>query len=203
MGEALDHAGLFEGTAQAAWIQTYTGRQFAPLAPCAADIDIRDIAHALSLLCRYTGHCSHFYSVAEHSVRVSRELPASLQLWGLLHDASEAYLGDLSRPLKHAGGFGDQYREAEQRLMSAIAERFGLEMPEPREVKEMDNVLLFTEQRDLMGRPPKPWRDPRPPLEEIIQPWAPREAELVFLGTFWGLCPDGDKDRPGTIEVQA
>ncbi len=191
MNDAIETAGLFAAPGDAAAIQTYTGRQFRPLAPVADDIDIRDIAHALSLICRYTGHCRCFYSVAEHSVRVARQLPPPLQLWGLLHDAPEAYLSDLCRPLKHCPGFGEKYREAEQRLMTAITYRFGLQMPEPLEVKQMDNRLLFTEQRDLMGRQVKPWRDPVPPLSEIIDPWSPLDAEVAFFSSFHDLTEGG------------
>jgi len=82
------------------WIQTYTGKCFHPREPGPDDFDIRDVAHALSLLCRFNGHCRTFYSVAEHSVRVSRICPPAAALWGLLHDLGEAYVGDLPRPLK-------------------------------------------------------------------------------------------------------
>ncbi|MBF0612521.1 MAG: hypothetical protein HQL55_15470, partial [Magnetococcales bacterium] len=77
------------------WIQTFTGRQFWPLAPVLEHIHVQDIAHALSLLCRFNGHCQKFYSVAEHSLHVATILPPELAGWGLLHDASEAYLADL------------------------------------------------------------------------------------------------------------
>jgi len=75
------------------WIQTFTGRRFRPRNPAPDDFDIRDVAHALSLLCRFNGHCRVFYSVAEHSVRVSRICPPPAALWGLLHDLGEAYIG--------------------------------------------------------------------------------------------------------------
>ena len=77
------------------WLQTYTGIQFWPLDPRPEEIDIQDIAHALSLLCRFNGHCQRFYSVAEHSVHVSTILAPEFGLWGLLHDAAEAYLSDI------------------------------------------------------------------------------------------------------------
>src|SRR5271165_7548492 len=82
------------------WIQTYTGRVMYPLDPRPEEINIIDIAHALSNLCRFTGHVRTFYSVAEHSVRVSQHCDPKDALWGLLHDASEAYLADMSRPMK-------------------------------------------------------------------------------------------------------
>ena len=88
------------------WIQTMSGVIFYPLDPRPEEIRIEDIAHALSHQCRFAGHCREFYSVAEHSVRVSRELPQEFMLWGLLHDASEAYLVDLPRPIKRWSAMG-------------------------------------------------------------------------------------------------
>src|ERR1019366_6268112 len=80
-------------------IRTYTGILFDFEEPEASPIRIEDIAHALSLLCRFAGHCKEFYSVAEHSVRVSYACPEEHALWGLMHDASEAYCVDVPRPL--------------------------------------------------------------------------------------------------------
>ncbi len=96
------------------WIQTFTGRRFWPLGARAGDVDVRDIAHALALKCRFNGHCRVFYSVAEHSVRVSRVMEVGgrkMAMWGLMHDAAEAYLADLGGPIKkafhvHRGGRG-------------------------------------------------------------------------------------------------
>jgi len=81
------------------WIETYTGKQFYPLDPYPEDIDVRDIAHALSNLCRFTGHCRAFYSVAEHSIYVSTHVPKTMALQALFHDAPEAYIADISGPL--------------------------------------------------------------------------------------------------------
>jgi 5'-deoxynucleotidase YfbR-like HD superfamily hydrolase len=82
------------------FITTYTGKKFHYLSPTPEEIDIKDIAHALSLTCRFGGHCRSFYSVAEHSVRVAAEVPASSALFALLHDAAEAYLPDIPSPMK-------------------------------------------------------------------------------------------------------
>jgi hypothetical protein len=163
------------------WIQTYTGRQFFPLEPRAADVDVHDIAHSLALQCRFNGHCRHFYSVAEHSVRVSRVLAGRDRLWGLLHDAAEAYISDLPRPLKAtAPGF----RAAEDRLLEVIVTRFGLAWPMPAAVAHADDVLLATEMRDLMAPPAAAWPLGATPLDETIVPVGFAEAEQLFLARF-------------------
>lgn len=178
------------GARRGDWMQTYTGRQFWPLDPRADEVDLDDIAHALAHQCRFAGHTAGFYSVAEHSVRVSRYLLDTtgddhLALCGLLHDASEAYLVDLPRPVKRQPEMA-AYSAAEDRVMAVIAERFGL--PErfdkdPR-VKHADVVLLATEARDLMRRPPNAWAPMPDPLPRIIEPWSPLEAKAAFLEAF-------------------
>jgi hypothetical protein len=166
------------------WIQTFTGRQFWPLEPRLEDIDILDIAHALSNLCRYGGHVLHFYSVAQHCVYVSRVVPPEHALRGLLHDASEAYLIDVPRPIKHAIGM-EAYREAEKRLEAIIYERFGLSGDEPECIKTADNQMLRTEQRDLMAPAPAEWKDYRVgALDMEIDPWLPHIARKAFLDRF-------------------
>jgi hypothetical protein len=166
------------------WIQTFSGRQFWPLEPAPEDVHIVDIAHALSNICRYTGHTREFYSVADHSIRVSKIVPAEDALWGLLHDASEAYICDVARPVKHFPAFGELYRQIEDRLMAAICQKFGLPLEQPASIKTADNILLHTERRDLMARPPQPWRDPHEPLPDIIRPLMPFVAERNFRRRF-------------------
>jgi hypothetical protein len=163
------------------WILTYGGRQFFPLEPRPGDIDVGDIAHSLAMQCRFNGHCRRFYSVAEHSVRVSRILEGRARLWGLLHDAAEAYISDLPRPLKAtAPGF----RAAEDRLLEVIVTRFGLEWPMPPAVAHADDVLLATEMRDLMAPSPTPWPLEAAPLAATIVPVDHDEAEKLFLERF-------------------
>lgn len=157
------------------WLQTFTGRAFYPLSPDPADVSIDDIAHSLSMQCRFTGHVRAFYSVAEHSVRVSRVVPPRDALWGLLHDASEAYLVDLCRPLKRHTELGAHYREIEAKVMAAICLRFGLGPVEPESVKQADRTLLVTEKRDLLGPEPRPW------------PWSPPTAKGLFMIEFDSL----------------
>lgn len=163
------------------WIQTFTGKQFFPLAPRPDDLDIRDIAHSLAMQCRFNGHCTQFYSVAQHSVLVSRILPVDLALWGLLHDAAEAYLSDLPRPVKMQM---PSFVQAEEQLLEIIAARYGLQCPMPQPVKEADDILLATELRDLMAPVPHPWRIEARPLAERIEPVAWNRAESLFLARF-------------------
>jgi hypothetical protein len=168
-----------------AWIQTFTGRRFQPTDPRPADFDIRDVAHALSLLCRFNGHCTQFYSVAEHSVRVSQVCPPEHALWGLLHDLGEAYLGDLPRPLKP---LFPAFDEIESRLLRCAGETLGpLPWPMPRAVRVADDILLATEARDLMAPPPEPWPLAQRPLPEPIVPLGPVEAERAFLERYAAL----------------
>jgi hypothetical protein len=168
------------------WIQTYVGKQFWPLAPRPEDLDIRDIAHSLALLCRFNGHCRVFYSVAEHSVRVAAELPGELALWGLLHDAAEAYLGDLTRPLKQQSE-AEWFNAAETQLLRVIADTYGLVWPMPVAVRAADDALLATEARDLMVAPPEPWSLAAVPLPGRIEPFTPATAEARFLERYAAL----------------
>ncbi|MGD0775965.1 MAG: phosphohydrolase [Candidatus Solibacter sp.] len=142
--------------------------RFWPLDPNPEKILVEDIAHALAHQCRFGGHASTFYSVAEHSVHVSKLCPAEDALWGLLHDASEAYLVDLARPLKLLPEFA-AYREAERRLQCAVAVRFGLLPDQPASVTEADDTMLWIEAHSLLGstsagttHPAAPVRRPHP-----------------------------------------
>jgi len=163
------------------WLQTYTGRQFWPLDPRASEVDIVDIAHALSNMCRFGGHCEEFYSVAQHSYLVSSICPPEDALWGLLHDASEAYLVDIPRPVK---AFLRDYKTYERDLERVIAKRFDLPSEMPESVKRADNSLLATEARDLMKSPPFLWERLAEPLDSRIVPWSPAIAEEIFLRKF-------------------
>jgi len=168
------------------WIQTFTGRKFLPLEPRVEDIDIRDIAHSLALLSRFNGHCRRFYSVADHAVRVSRAVPPAHARWGLLHDAGEAYLSDLPRPVKRECTW---FNEVEDRLLRVVAEAFCLGWPMPPEVRVADDRLLVTEARDLLGPPPEPWGVSADPLPDPIEPLDPMAAERAFLDRFRELYP--------------
>lgn len=163
------------------WMQTATGRAFWPVDPRPDEVEIEDIAHALANMCRFAGHCREFYSVAQHSVLVARALPPAARLWGLLHDASEAYIVDVPRPLKP---YLPGYREAEDNVMEAIVERFGLTPAMPEEVKRIDNAILADEAAQIMLKPPRDWHLPEPPLGIRIDPWSPQTARRLFLEEF-------------------
>jgi len=167
------------------WIQTYTGIKFHPLDPQVQDIDINDIAHSLSNKCRYSGHCKKFYSVAEHSVYVSQYVARESALWGLLHDAGEAYLADVPRPIKpYLVGFSD----LEATVMRVICQRFQIEAEEPEEVSRVDASMLADEMPVLMGKPAAPWDLPYPPLGVRIRCLAPEDAKNLFMQRFSEIC---------------
>jgi hypothetical protein len=172
------------------WISTFTGKKFYVLSPRAEDVEIEDIAHALSMLCRYTGHVRQFYSVAQHSVYVSRICCELDSLWGLLHDAPEAYSGDMNAPLKHTPEM-KRFRDTEDAIMKAVATRFGLFYAEPDSVKLADKRMLRTEMRDFM-RPPFGSATTRyEPIEEILESWSPQRAEREFLERYY--CLTGER----------
>ena len=162
-------------------IRTYTGELFDFVNPENTPLSIESIAHSLSLICRFTGHCQKFYSVAEHSYRVSYVCPQEHAFWGLMHDAGESCVQDLSRPLKHMKGM-EPYRAHEKRVMDAICKQFGMDPVEPPAVKEADNVLLVTEQRDLMNNSIPDFNVK--PLVLLIAPVTSRQAEILFLKRF-------------------
>lgn len=168
------------------FLATFTGRKFWPLDPRAEDVCIEDIAHSLAMQCRYGGHSISYYSVAEHSVHIYRWLVAGnyaqdVRLSGLLHDATEAYVADVPRPLKrHLPG----YKEAETAVWRAAAEAFGLSAEMPEAVHEADNRILGDEIARLMI--PMDWHAKYDdPLGVEIECWPPARAEAEFLRAFY------------------
>lgn len=162
------------------WFATYSGHLIRPIELEPKDVRIGDIAHALSLQCRFAGHCREFYSVAQHSVLVSRAA-GEYALWGLLHDAAEAYLVDIPRPVKHCL---TGYKELEARIMEAIAVALGLRGDCPGVVRFLDKRMLAAELRDLFS-PAEAWPDLGvEPWPETVEPWRADEAEREFLARF-------------------
>jgi hypothetical protein len=161
------------------YTRTYTGRKFWPLNPRHEDVCIEDIAGHLSKICRFGGATRTHYSVAQHSVLASNIVSPRNRLAALLHDASEAYIGDVCRPIKpHFQGYAD----LEDRLMRIIADVFGFEYPFDAEIKVADMRLLVTERRDLMPDRECPHTETAyRPLDEIIEPWAHETARFHFL----------------------
>jgi uncharacterized protein len=148
-----------------------------------------DVAHALSNICRYTGHCREFYSVAQHSVLVSSIVPVADALAGLLHDAAEAFVGDVSKPLKC---LLPDFAVVESRIEASVLRRCGVNLPLPSTVKRADRILLRTEQRDLMGAEGHEWffTMGEEPLPRRIIPVSPREAMFQFLDRWKELSPN-------------
>lgn len=179
------------------WIQTYTGKRFDPLAPDPSSIDIEDIAHALSNICRFTGHVAEFFSVAQHSVIVSMVVPEEDAMHGLLHDASEAYICDIAKPIKSLPGW-EPYRAIEHRLQRAIYDRFGLG-EEPASIKQADYRMLVTEACELMSPMHPDWfavieqkaRYDGMSLRGYC--WSPTDAKATFLRCFHALSHKGSQ----------
>lgn len=163
------------------WMQTASGRAFYPLDPRPEEIHIEDIAAALSKLCRYGGHTKQFYSVAEHCVLMAHAAPDGMHLAALLHDASEAYLSDVIRPIKR---HLSNYEAIEADLERAIARRFCIAWPMPAEVKRMDNAILVDERDQAMAKPPRDWALTESALGVTLQFWSPEKAEYEFLAAF-------------------
>jgi hypothetical protein len=161
------------------WILTHTGKSFHLFEPDADMIDPRDISHSLAHLCRFNGHTREFYSVAQHSCIVADLVPEEHKLAALLHDAPEAYLGDLTRPLKqrmHA------YQTFEYAAWQRICERFDLPLFLPACIHQANMIALATERRDLMPTDPAIWDClvGIQPMAEIIRPWPAAEARLTY-----------------------
>lgn len=208
-GTDVDIAPLDYSTRERGWMQTVTGRRFYPLAPRAEDVDIYDIAHGLAMCCRYAGHTRRFYSVAEHCVHVSREVERALtersihrprvanltvlrwSLLGLLHDSSEAYIGDMIRPLKHQPEMAE-FRRAEAAIEVAVLRAFVTWFEPPgsdawRLIKEIDDRIIVDEVNALKVDPSMYEDITGGALGVRLECWAPEHARARFLHRYEGL----------------
>jgi len=156
-------------------IRTFIGLYMNVFDPTPEMICIEDIAHALSNQCRFGGHLPQFYSVAQHSVLCSQNVSYEYRLQALLHDAAEAYLLDMPRPIKQ--GLSN-YKEIENNLMVVIAAKFGFIYPLENQVKQIDEEMLQFEWEHLMlGKP----------LNDVFLCWSSRFAKHSFLETYTEL----------------
>lgn len=164
-------------------ILTASGNYFNFIEPAGNAVLVTDIAHALSHVCRFAGHTREFYSVAQHSVLASRIVPPEDALAALFHDATEAYIGDVARPLKQ---LLPDYKAIEARLQADIFAKLGLPAELPASVKRADLILLATEQRDLMPAHDDEWAliADVEPLAERIEPWSCWVACTMFLDRY-------------------
>jgi uncharacterized protein len=167
------------------YLQTVSGRWVNPFDPDPAQLDAGDIARALANQCRFGGHCRVFYSVAQHSVIVSelveqRGGDAEDAFAALMHDAAEAYLGDLPHPLKHRSPLGAAFREAEGHLEAALRRHFRIK-PDVAGIKPADRALLATERRAFSA---ETWHWPElegvEPLDLELTALSPDEAAAAF-----------------------
>ncbi len=168
------------------WISTYTNKHFALFRTTLDMIDILDIAHGLSMVCRFGGHTKKFYSVAQHSIIVSKLCPPEYALEGLMHDATESYMGDMVRPLKQCM---PEYIKAENNLHEVINLKFNLKHDDKckAQVKIADNIALVTEKRDLKNHELWDYLKAVEAADFKIKPWGPSKAEREFLKLFGEL----------------
>lgn len=141
---------------------------------------IDDIAHALSNIGRFNGHTKKFYSVAQHCVLASRYAEIGFELEALMHDSTEAYIGDITSPLKK---ILPEYQSIEHLMYKDLSKYFGFPSVITKEVKEIDIRMLATEKRDLMPKEKTEWPflNGFEPYEDKIRPWSPRKAKKEFL----------------------
>ncbi len=185
------------------WIETFTGKSFFPLDPEPDKICIEDITHALSMLCRFNGHCKVFYSIAEHSIRVAnfvkqtfypytnkrivrKKRDLTIELYALLHDSAEAYNSDIPRPIKSSL---TNFKDIENKILEIILEKFCLtnyiSEDYKKFIQDADDILLATEARDLGMKLVDHWKLRKEPLFSHIIPYRSIEmAQKVFFRKF-------------------
>jgi 5'-deoxynucleotidase YfbR-like HD superfamily hydrolase len=168
------------------YVSTFSGNRFYPLEPRIDRVAIEDIAHGLAYQCRFNGQTCDFYSVAQHSLVVASLVPAQLRLAALLHDAAEAYLGDMVKPLKV---LLPEFAAIEEKVSAIIAATFQIDFSDYAPIKRADLIALATEKRDLMPHSVERWAylDEIRALPEAIVPISPGAAKQAFLAEFYRL----------------
>ena len=171
------------------WVGTNSGKQIGLSAVDLDEIDIKDIARGLANSCRFTGQLGIWYSVAEHCIQVAEILPKHLRLVGLLHDAAEAYISDLSSPIKRY--IGEPYRKVEHVIAKAIGQKYGVGdalIDLPKAVKDADRIMLMTERDHLQDKPRNDWGEEYEDSVRIpgFYRWyeTPEEAYKAYLAKF-------------------
>lgn len=163
------------------WIQTFTGKKFDLMEPTPDMIDIADIAHSLAYQCRYNGHTNRHYSVAEHSILMSHLVEGEAQLMALMHDAVEAYVGDLPRPFKM---LFPEWQAIEDRIWAVISARFDLPYHIPDQVKDLDLRMCLTEREHFMAKTDFNWGIEGDAPVIVPMGWDAEVAEVQFLTRF-------------------
>ena len=182
------------------WIATHSGKKLNPFNPNPDDITIGDIAHSLSMMCRFNGHCSRFYSVAEHSILVSQVVKIvsrEAAMYGLMHDAAEAYLSDIPKPIKRRL---PEAMEIENVLLNAILAKFKITVTQDiiQEVEKADLRMLETERIALIHdsiqfdctRGIQPYSHSHLSIKSLTTYIEPHKVELAFLVRFKQLGGD-------------
>lgn len=170
-------------------MHTFTGKVLDPLDLSPNDIDIQDVAHSLSNICRYGGHTKEFFSVAQHSVLISRAVPKRLARPALLHDGSETYVGDMVSPIKTR--FPEYKIKVENQALIAVFSRFGLDIEDLKHIDEYDKRIALNEMKALMPGIDTTLQAIWTPLPNVkIIPWEPKAAKAFFLLRFEQLFPE-------------
>ena len=182
-------------------VSTKSGRRVSLLNPSPSQIVIGDIAHGLAHQCRFNGQTNKFYSVAQHSVLVASILPRELRLAGLLHDASEAYLGDVVQPLKD---LLPEYQSIEANFCEVLGARFGVNLQHNEDIRHADLVVLATERRDLMPMDTADWSSIAgiTPMSRSIKPKSPEVASAQFMEMFFMLTNQKNIVKKETFSKQ-
>jgi len=180
------------------YVSTFSGNRFYPLEPRIDVVAIEDIAHGLAYQCRFNGQTREFYSVAQHSLIVASLVPTDLRLAALLHDAAEAYLGDMVKPLKV---LLPQFADLEDKVTAIIAAAFAVDFSDYGPIKRADLIALATEKRDLMPHSVERWAylDDIRPLAQPIVAMSPSQAKQAFLAQFARLA--GQAGAPAFAQV--